>query len=116
MAQWVGCRLTLVIFAKHNRNLTLLAGVVTLLISTLPEIGWIELIGSSPAGCPQPKGLAKALMQEGLHRLKAVGAISVTVETGDMIPANRLYTSMGFTEMYKGYYWLQDFVGKSVNS
>jgi mycothiol synthase len=56
----------------------------------------------------QQKGLAKALMQEGLHRLKAQGAIDVTVETGDMIPANRLYTSMGFTEMYKGYYWLRE--------
>ncbi len=56
----------------------------------------------------QQKGLAKALMQEGLHRLKQWGAQAVVVETGDMIPANRLYTSMGFTEMYKGYYWLRE--------
>jgi ribosomal protein S18 acetylase RimI-like enzyme len=54
------------------------------------------------------KGLAKALMQEGLHRLKALGAVDVVVETGDMVPANRLYTSMGFTEMYKGNYWLRE--------
>lgn len=54
------------------------------------------------------KGLAKALMQEGLHRLKAQGAIDVVVETGDMIPANLLYTSLGFTEMYKGTYWLRE--------
>jgi GNAT superfamily N-acetyltransferase len=52
------------------------------------------------------KGLAKALMQEGLRRLKAQGAINVIVETGDMVPANRLYTSLGFTEMYQGHYWL----------
>lgn len=51
------------------------------------------------------RGLGKALMQEGLLRLKKMGAIDVTVETGDMVPANALYNSLGFTEMYKGYYW-----------
>ncbi|MFZ0546808.1 MAG: GNAT family N-acetyltransferase [Candidatus Promineifilaceae bacterium] len=51
------------------------------------------------------KGLARALMQEGLRRLKALGAVDVVVETGDMIPANRLYASLGFTEMYNGCYW-----------
>ncbi|KAA3658119.1 MAG: N-acetyltransferase, partial [Chloroflexi bacterium] len=51
------------------------------------------------------KGLGKALMQEGLLRLKAMGAVHVTVETGDMIPANKLYNSIGFTEKYKGFYW-----------
>lgn len=51
----------------------------------------------------QQKGLAKALMQEGLRRLRAWGAVDVVVETGDMIPANRLYDSLGFTEMYKGH-------------
>lgn len=54
------------------------------------------------------KGLAKALMQEGLQRLRAHGAVDVVVETGDMVPANRLYTSMGFTEMYKGYFWRRE--------
>ena len=49
------------------------------------------------------KGLAKAVMQEGLRRLRAWGAVDVVVETGDMIPANRLYDSLGFTEMYKGH-------------
>lgn len=34
---------------QSNRDLTILAWVVTLLISTLPEIIWIELSGSSPA-------------------------------------------------------------------
>ena len=56
----------------------------------------------------QQKGLAKALMQEGLLRLKQRGAQAVVVETGDMIPANRLYTSMGFTEIYKGYDWKRE--------
>ena len=57
----------------------------------------------------QRKGLGKALMQEGLLRLKAIGAIDVTVGTGDMIPANRLYDSLGFTEEYKGYVWQKIF-------
>ena len=57
----------------------------------------------------QRKGLGKALMQDGLLRLKAIGAVDVTVGTGDMIPANRLYDSLGFTEAYKGYVWQKIF-------
>ncbi|MCB8923449.1 MAG: GNAT family N-acetyltransferase [Ardenticatenaceae bacterium] len=51
------------------------------------------------------RGLGKALMQEGLLRLQAIGAADVTVETGDMIPANALYGSLGFTQVEKGHYW-----------
>lgn len=50
-------------------------------------------------------GLAQSLLVEGLHRLRALGAVEVTVGTGDMIPANRLYDSIGFTEVQKGYVW-----------
>lgn len=60
------------------------------------------------------RGLGRALMQEGLLRLKALGAVDVTVETGDMIPANKLYNSVGFTEMYKGFYWTKLVEGKKV--
>lgn len=55
----------------------------------------------------QRKGLARALMIEGLHRAKALGALAITVETGDQVPANRLYESLGFTEAYKGYGWVK---------
>jgi ribosomal protein S18 acetylase RimI-like enzyme len=51
------------------------------------------------------KGLAKALMQEALLRLQAMGAVDVVVETGDMIPANALYDSLGFTRTEKGNFW-----------
>ena len=44
-------------------------------------------------------------MHEGLLRLKALGAVDATVDTGDMEAANALYTSIGFTEAYKGYSW-----------
>ena len=57
----------------------------------------------------QRMGLAKALMIEGLHRVKALGAKVITVETGDQVPANRLYESLGFTEAYKGYGWVKRF-------
>ena len=55
------------------------------------------------------KGLARILMLEGMHRLKALGAAEVTVGTGDMVPANRLYESVGFPEVYKGYHWRKAF-------
>jgi GNAT superfamily N-acetyltransferase len=53
----------------------------------------------------QRKGLAGALMQEALLRLRAIGAVDATVDTGDMVPANRFYDSMGFTEAYRGFAW-----------
>lgn len=53
----------------------------------------------------QRKGLAGALMQEALLRLRAIGAADATVDTGDMVPANRFYDSMGFTEAYRGFAW-----------
>ena len=52
-------------------------------------------------------GLARSLMFEGLHRLKALGASDVYVGTGDMIPANALYEAVGFTEAYAGYEWVK---------
>ena len=54
-------------------------------------------------------GLARALMVEGLQRLKVLDAVDVMVGTGDMIPANRLYDSLGFTEVCKGYVWRKVF-------
>lgn len=51
------------------------------------------------------KSLAQSLMYEAMRRVKALGAIQITVDTGDMIPANKLYDSMGFTEAYKSHVW-----------
>lgn len=55
------------------------------------------------------RGLAQALMHEGLLRLQARGALDVIVDTGDMIPANRLYDSLGFDEVCKGHAWQKVF-------
>lgn len=51
------------------------------------------------------KGLAQALMFEGLHRLRAAGATYVFVDTGSAVAANKLYQSIGFTEEYVGHVW-----------
>ncbi len=55
------------------------------------------------------RGLAQALMWEGMHRLKKMGATEVTVGTGTMVPANRMYESVGFPEIHKGYHWRKVF-------
>lgn len=52
-------------------------------------------------------GLGRALMVEGLHRLRALGAADATVATGSQDPANRLYEAVGFTEVYQGFTWRQ---------
>ncbi len=57
----------------------------------------------------QRKGLARALMQEGLLRLRALGAQYAMVDTGDMVPANQLYEAMGFSEIHRGAYWKKVF-------
>lgn len=54
------------------------------------------------------RGLARALMTEGLLRLWDMGAAEAIVGTGDMEAANGLYTSMGFTEAYKNWIWRKE--------
>lgn len=56
----------------------------------------------------QRKGLARALMLEGFHRLRALGAVDATVDTGDAMAANAFYTAMGFTEAYRGHLWRKE--------
>ena len=54
------------------------------------------------------RGLAMALMREGMHRAAATGLTDLYVGTGDQGPANRLYDKAGFTEIYRGHYWRKD--------
>jgi ribosomal protein S18 acetylase RimI-like enzyme len=65
--------------------------------------GIFEPVCTHPAH--RRRGLAQSLMVIGLHRLQAMGARDVTVETGDMLPANRLYDSLGFTEVATWRVW-----------
>ncbi len=57
----------------------------------------------------QRKGLARALMLEGLHRLRVIGARDAYVGTGDGMTANFLYEVVGFTEVYHGSVWRKTF-------
>lgn len=51
------------------------------------------------------KGLARALMLDGFHRVRALGATDIYVDTGGAEAANAFYDAMGFTEAYQGTYW-----------
>jgi GNAT superfamily N-acetyltransferase len=51
------------------------------------------------------KGLARALMFEGFRRVKALGAVDVTVATAMRPAANRFYESVGFPEVHTGHVW-----------
>ncbi len=53
----------------------------------------------------QRRGLARALINEGLRRLRTRGACDAYVDTGEMGPANGLYSALGFLEVYKAHWW-----------
>jgi mycothiol synthase len=55
------------------------------------------------------RGLALAVMHEGLRRLRALGATDAYVESGSGEPVNALYDGVGFTEAYTGHYWRKAF-------
>lgn len=55
------------------------------------------------------RGLARALMVEGLWRLRELGANEVFVGTGEDVAANRLYAAVGFSETYHGQIWEKRF-------
>jgi len=71
----------------------------------MPEVkaGLFEPVCTHPAH--RQNGLAKMLMWEGMHRLRALGATEVSVATGDQVAANYLYDAVGFPEIYRGYKW-----------
>ena len=64
-----------------------------------------------PVGChPQyrRRGLTKALMCEGLRRLKHLGATVASVgSVGGDVPSNRLYESLGFRKIDRDYLWVK---------
>jgi ribosomal protein S18 acetylase RimI-like enzyme len=82
-----------------------LACLVGVTYEPLGRYGVFEPVCTHPDH--QRRGLARALMLEGMRRMRALGALTATVDTGDMVPANALYDSMGFTEAYRGHYWLR---------
>ena len=71
------------------------------------RIGTFEPVGTHPDH--RRLGLAKAMMCEGLRRLKDLGATVAFVGTGYDAPANRLYESVGFTEFDVVDHWQKEF-------
>lgn len=92
---------------RHDLNLVALAPDGTFAAHVGVNYEPINRYGVFEPVCTHPehlrKGLARSLMLEGLRRLKALGALSAVVETGDMEPANALYRVCGFTEEYRGH-------------
>lgn len=54
------------------------------------------------------RGLAKALMLEGIRRAVGLGAAVIDVATGDADPANALYAALPFAEVYRGQFWTRE--------
>jgi mycothiol synthase len=54
------------------------------------------------------RGLARALMLEGMRRAFELGALTIEVGTGDADPANSLYASLPFTDERRARLWAKD--------
>jgi mycothiol synthase len=96
---------------SYRRDLDLVAEAPGGILACYVGLTWdaANLRGIFEPVCTHPehrrRGLALALMREGLHRLQGLGVAYAHVETGDMEPANALYDSVGFTEAYRGHDW-----------
>ncbi len=72
-----------------------LAYFCTVWFDDVTRTGAFEPVGTAPNH--QQRGLGKAVMVEGLNRLKHLGATLATVSSFTP-PAHALYSSMGFTD------------------
>jgi GNAT superfamily N-acetyltransferase len=64
-------------------------------LDPINKVGMFEPVGTHPAF--QKMGLGKAVMREGLRRMKAAGMTNASVGTGaDNVAAIALYRSLGF--------------------
>jgi ribosomal protein S18 acetylase RimI-like enzyme len=70
-------------------------------------VGVFEPVGTHPAH--QRRGLGKAIMTEGLRRLKALGATMAYLGVGTDEGANRLYEAVGFRERDAEHCWQKDY-------
>lgn len=69
--------------------------------------GWYEPVGTHPEH--RRLGLASAVINEGLRRIKALGAMTAGVGSGYGSPANRLYEATGFVDYEVGHHWQKEF-------
>jgi ribosomal protein S18 acetylase RimI-like enzyme len=70
-------------------------------------IGMFEPVGTHPDY--RRRGLAKAVLCDGLRRLRALGASMAYVGCGTGIAVTRLYESAGFTDYDEEHHWRKEF-------
>jgi mycothiol synthase len=70
------------------------------------RLGIFEPVCSHPEH--RRRGLARALMLEGLQRLAAMRASEVVVSTGAMEAADKFCDSIGFQEKETGRFWVKE--------
>jgi ribosomal protein S18 acetylase RimI-like enzyme len=98
-----------------RRDLDLVAEAPDGALAAYAAVCWDEAnrTGIFEPVCTHPdhrqRGLAGALMREGMRRARAAGAVAINVETGSMDPANALYGSLGFAEEHRGAVWAKSF-------
>ena len=83
------------------------AAIAALTVDEANRAAVFEPVGTHPEH--RRTRLAQALMGEGLHRLEPLGVDLVYVGAGDMVPANRLYESLGFTDYAMIHTWRKTF-------
>jgi ribosomal protein S18 acetylase RimI-like enzyme len=71
------------------------------------RIGAFEPVGTHPEY--RRRGLAKAILCEGLRRLKALGAGAAYVGCGTGTAVTCLYEAVGFTDYDEEYHWRKEF-------
>jgi GNAT superfamily N-acetyltransferase len=82
------------------------ASFCTIWYDDVTRSGYFEPVGTAPEH--QRRGLGKAVMCEGLRRLKELGATQATVHSYET-PAHALYASAGFTEYDVYQPWIREF-------
>jgi predicted N-acetyltransferase YhbS len=94
---------------RHDLNLVAVApdgafaAHVGLTLDEENRLGIVEPVCTHPDH--RRRGLAAALLFEGLRRLRSLGAELVHVESGDAEGANAFYDNCGFTERYDLRWW-----------
>lgn len=83
------------------------AAFAGLTVEDMNRTAVFEPVGTHPDH--RRKHLAQAVMVEGLRRLRALDVETVYVGTGEMIPANGLYESLGFTQFHRSQAWRKQF-------
>ena len=81
------------------------ASFCTIWFDDVTRSGSFEPVGTDPDH--QRRGLGKAVIHEGLHRLKRLGAIVAFVGSGSE-GASEFYKSIGFTELDRSEMWIKN--------